>query len=604
MARDLLKEFYNNSRFLNAIRYKITPFMIKRKIKGLVFDGSRFFRLNLNCRGDAYYGYVNIEDRRTKARVFVSLLHRLPFLDNTVKFIIADFETIEKRKKDWSRMFKEWSRVLVVNGILVLDNIFPKEDFLKMAEESGFIYLSDEQGQNLPVVSFINNKKTDFCEQNAFYYKIEDSRLEISSKNDLFGSKIDINGLKDLKGEFNVIKIEKVLEYLAPEDILYFLNKVSKILKKDGLLELKVDNEIASDGNKNRSFFDKSNLSLLLTETGFAIERIEKVGFLKASIRKKRVSSVNISSSSKRKVCFIEQFLIFRHNQLGFDNDAIARASEELGLDALLIEGMRNIDFDILKKAILLHKPEYLIVRLKEILPFISYIKGDLNKIGAKVAFWFCDPEHPEKNDLSGLVDYMFLSNRGQIDEYKRAYNLDRVYYMPQGYDHHILGMVDLPKQYDVGFVGALSAAPLHKTRRELIKDMADRYNVKIKNNIRNDISEFYSESKTIFGVSDFDYELYTSNRFFIALGCGACYVTKRFKGIELLVENKKHALYFEEKGELFSLLDYYLSHDNEREKIRKLAIELALKKHTYVHRIKNILDILDGKTEDFYGFL
>jgi len=37
---------------------------------------------------------------------------------------------------------------------------------------------------------------------------------------------------------------------------------------------------------------------------------------------------------------------------------------------------------------------------------------------------------------------------------------------------------------------------------------------------------------------------------------------------------------------------------------LETLSQKLALEKHTYEHRLKNILDIVEGKTEDFYGFL
>ena len=37
---------------------------------------------------------------------------------------------------------------------------------------------------------------------------------------------------------------------------------------------------------------------------------------------------------------------------------------------------------------------------------------------------------------------------------------------------------------------------------------------------------------------------------------------------------------------------------------IKKEAYRLAKSKHTNIHRIKNILDIIMGKTREFYGYL
>lgn len=47
-----------------------------------------------------------------------------------------------------------------------------------------------------------------------------------------------------------------------------------------------------------------------------------------------------------------------------------------------------------------------------------------------------------------------------------------------------------------------------------------------------------------------------------------------------------------------------YLTNDGLRDEIRKNAVILAEKKHNYMVRIQNMLDIINGKTEDFYGFI
>ncbi|MDP2921155.1 MAG: glycosyltransferase [Candidatus Omnitrophota bacterium] len=347
-------------------------------------------------------------------------------------------------------------------------------------------------------------------------------------------------------------------------------------------------------------YMDKGSLAQAVNENGYFIDRLEP----KDSFTEIRARKIIQPGPGSKRICAIGQYMLLRYCQLGFDWDEWPRSFEKLGMDYLLLEGMRNQDPKKMRDAILSFKPDYLLVILKDNLNFIKDISLDLKAIGVKVIYWFCDPEHPKKEDLSNVIDAMFLTNRGQLDEYKAAYNLKRVYYMPQGYGpyaQHRLGMKEI---YDIGFSGAISNEPLHKTRRELIEAMKSRYQLKISNNIRNNIAEFYSQSKMVFGVSDFDHELYTSNRFFVALGCGACYVTKKFKGIELLAENKKHVLWFETKEELFDILDYYISHDAERSKIREAAERLGIEKHTYDIRVKNVLDIMEGRTDKFYGFL
>ncbi|MFA4992169.1 MAG: glycosyltransferase, partial [Candidatus Omnitrophota bacterium] len=541
-----LKEFYNKFRVFNLIRYKITPSMIEKKKAGLLFDDSEFYRLNLNCRGDAVYGYANIEDTRTKARVFVSSMERLPFSANSVKFIIADFETLSRDEKVLKNIFREWSRVMVPNAVLVLDNFYVNEYFEKLLKDAGFDLISDASGARLPIASFLLNPEIDF---------VDPGMTRIFSE------------LRTM----NSIVIESMLEYMRPKRAFDFLTGVYRDMGQDAAIKIIVKNEALEEKGKLLSFFDKANLCLMLNEIGFKIEKIElRDDKIEAVVRKKVFFPETLSN--RKKICFIEQFLTLRYNHLGFDDDAMPRACEDLGLDYLLVEGMRNLSMGTIRNAMLSFRPTHLIFRLKELLPLIMYLKGDLKRMGTRVVFWFCDPGHPEKQDLGDIVDTMFLSNRGQVEEYKKAYNLSRVFYMPQGYDPYALHRVSLPEIHDVGFAGALSGDSLHDTRRALMEKLKKRYSVKIKNNVRNTIAEFYSQSKTVFGASDFDFELYTSNRFFIALGCAACYITKKFKGIELLAENKKHLLWFENEFELFDLLDYYLSRDAERDIIRQNA--------------------------------
>ena len=601
----LLKQFYNNFRLFNEVRYRITPSRIKKGRGALLFDDSKFYRLNINCRGDAYYGYVNIEEIRTKGRIFVSSLSRLPFSDNEAKVIFFDFATVRKGQ-DLFRIFKEWARVMVPNGILTIDNIEVTPEICSILERAGFEQVFLKHENRLPVAYFVNSAKEEFYSKTEFYYTEKENCLTLSRDNLENSKMLRFENLNLPEEGLDEIKLIDVLEYLPSASIESALLCLKKSLRPGGRLEILVKNECFLESAKYISFFDKGNLVQYLTETDFSLERLELQGdFIKAVAKKKLIAErLGIKIGRKKRICAIGQYMISRYNQLGFGWDEIPRAMDKLGIDYLLVEGMRNIDPGALHKAILSYRPDYVLLILKETIPILFDITAELKKIGTKVIFWFCDPEHPPKRDLSSVIDAMFLSNRGQLDEYRQAYNIKRVYYMPQGSSPYIMYHRDIPEIYDIGFTGALSKARLHNTRREFFEELAKKYVVCIRNNVRNNVAEFYSQSKIVLGGSDFDYELYTSNRFFVTLGCGACYITKRFKGIELLAENKKHVLWFQTREELFEIIDYYLRHDAERTKIRNAAERLALEKHTYEHRLKNILDIVDGKTESFYGFL
>lgn len=518
------------------------------KIQDLLYlDDSSFVLLNLGCKKRACYGYVNIDEHVRKKRVFRYSFSDMPLDNRCGRKILLDCKAVSgKSQEEQKAIFQELERVAVPGCILSIDNY--EESIAEVIKSHNFIPLSENQVKLMSVKSFI--------------YRVPYVKDDISG-------------------------VLQALRAVSGQKTFVFLKE--KIFDKGVYV----------------NFFDKSSLGQICDENNLIIDSIEaKDSAIELKVTSRVISSANITPARRKKICAIGQFMLLRYNQLGFDWDSWPRAFEKLGMEYFLIEGMRNVDEKSIEDAIIFFKPDYLLVILKDNMPLIKAMKPKLKSMGTKIIYWFCDPEHPQKEDLSDVIDTMFLSNRGQIEEYKKTYNLERVFYMPQGYDPYIQHRLNLPEIYDVGFSGAISGEPLHRSRKELINAMSVRYGVKIKNNVRNNIAEFYSQSKTVFGVSDFDYELYTSNRFFVALGCGACYVAKKFKGMELLAENKKHLVWFETKDELFDILDYYLRHDSEREKIRAAASRLALEKHTDESRIRNVMDIMEDKTKDFYGFL
>ncbi len=542
----------------------------------LLFDDSQFYRINLNCRGDAYYGYANIEDRRTKARVLVSPMHRLPFSDNKVKLIFMDFETI-KNYKNLDRIFKEWSRVLVPNGILSIDNIELNEDITKRLSIFGFnqAFKGSNSQKYLPVAYFT-------------YTPVKEFKEKIPPV---------------LKHDSDKVNLKNVIEYIRPDRLEGFLKEAKSALKPGGRLELSVKNEVFVEDDKFISFFDKGNLAQFLTEAGFLLEKIELADKnIEVIVKKKETLALKIEKP--KRICAIGQYMMIRYNQLGFDWDGIPRAMDELGHDYILLEGMRNMDYKILHEAILAYKPDYILLVLKETLPILFDIAKDLKKIGTKTIFWFTDPDTPWQMDLNGVLDYMFLSNTGQLEDYKKAFNIKNVYFMAQPCTPSIMHRCNLPEIYDIGFTGALSKDKLHDTRRKVVNDLSRKYNVAVRNNTRNHVSEFYSQSKIVFGASDFKYELYTSNRIFVAMSCQRAYLTNKFPGIERLFKNKEHLLWFENYSEVMDIADYYLKHDSERNRIAENAARITHAKHTYKERLKNIFDVIEGKTDKFYGFL
>jgi hypothetical protein len=607
-----IKYFTNHSLFFNSTRYLLTPFFFKRRKLNKLFDDSQYFRLNLGSKKKTCYGYVNIDEYRAGKRVYVSSFFRLPVKEKSVKKILLDYNSIcRKKMRTVQRILEEFRRVMIYGGVVSVDNILNSDsDLSRMFELAGFNKISSIDTNS---IFSVKNYMLSIPHSNIVSKK--EIKCKLNSKKALitaFGEDGNISFLELIekyKGLLDEVELCNVIEYLPVSQLCYILSSAIGLLQQEGILIIKARNENGSRPNKDINIFDKANLVQLVTERGFSVIRLdEKAGYLVLRVGK-NITGNAIHSNQRRlenkKICLIGQYMFLRYEQLGFTWSGIPRAVKELGMDYLMIEATRNQPRSQIENTILNYKPDYVLIILKESLPLLFNIAKKLKQGGTKIIFWFLDPEQPKPQDLSEVIDTMFLSNRGQLDEYKNAYNLKRVYYMPQGADPAFMFYNEKePEIYDIGFSGALSKEPLHERRRELIGLLGEKYKVKITNRTRNNIARFYSQSKMIFGISDFDHELYTSNRFFNALGCGAVYITGKFKGIELLAENKKHILWFKNQQELMDLAQFYTKNKKARHDIRINAQRLAYSKHTWKHRLENIFDITDNKTNEFYGFL
>lgn len=119
---------------------------------------------------------------------------------------------------------------------------------------------------------------------------------------------------------------------------------------------------------------------------------------------------------------------------------------------------------------------------------------------------------------------------------------------------------------------------------------------------VRNEeLNQLYANSKVVVGDSvciDFNHSHYWSDRVYETLGRGGFLIHPYIKGMEEEFKDKEHLVYypFGSVATLKELIDYYLEHDEERERIRRAGHEFVKNNATYTHRIKQMLDIVFAK--------
>jgi len=404
----------------------------------------------------------------------------------------------------------------------------------------------------------------------------------------------------------------QLIEHLEPDQLPRAFTEIRRILKPNGKFLITTPNKTSYLDPGHRQFFTKGSLVELIDNLNITIDwmRLEeredkyrKHDMLKAMLRNKLASPRQKHS----KICALGAYALHGYTQLGFHWDGQARAFKELDFDTLFLDIRKDTNYENLRSKILDFEPDFLWCGLKDCIPFLQWMDHDIRQLrrnGAKVIYWYCDLRKPNHIDLGSLIDFLFLSNAGQLEDYRQAYAIENVFYMPQACTPSFMHRLNIPEIYDIGHSGSLSHG-IHNKRTALLKKLSRQHNIKTKDNVRNNISNFYSKCKIIFGSNpDYTEYLYSSNRLFIALGCGTLYLCEWFPGIEKLVKNQKHLVWFKTEKDLYDLIDYYLVNDEERQEVGKNAQNLSHSKHTYTARITNMIDIIDGKTNEFYGFL
>lgn len=163
--------------------------------------------------------------------------------------------------------------------------------------------------------------------------------------------------------------------------------------------------------------------------------------------------------------------------------------------------------------------------------------------------------------------------------------------------------LADMAKTKDAIFVGSKGYHNEWAYRPHLIEWLQNNYKGRFTHyggdgagTVRgHKLNELYASTKIAVGDTlclNFDYPYYWSDRVYETLGRGGFLIHPYIKGMEDHFEDKKHLVFYEYNnfGQLKELIEYYLTHDDEREAIRLAGHGLVKNGHTYRHRWEHIL--------------
>ena len=218
--------------------------------------------------------------------------------------------------------------------------------------------------------------------------------------------------------------------------------------------------------------------------------------------------------------------------------------------------------------------------------------------IKERSTYWICDThlKKPAKKmrKLSHSFGKCFFAHyTSGIKTLSKIKNFSEdFYWLPFACDPQIHASlqkkVNIEPIYDIAFVGNEGNIP----RKFILHELRERYT---KSYIGyadfRKMGTVYSYSKIGFNYS-INNDL--NSRIFEIMATGRMLITNNINDSKFLelFKNRENIVVYNNVEELFSLIEYYLKHEDEREAIALKGQNLVLSQHTYLHRAQEILKV------------
>lgn len=221
----------------------------------------------------------------------------------------------------------------------------------------------------------------------------------------------------------------------------------------------------------------------------------------------------------------------------------------------------------------------------------LDNIPPDIKELKIPKACYLIDTHlHSDRHkEIARYFDFVFLAQKEHVEKFK-AEGVKNVYWLPLGCDPEIHGKTEMPKKYDVGFVGSVTSD--HKRRKKLLDELSRHFNLFAGRKFMEEMALVFSRSKIVFNNA-INNDL--NMRVFEALCSGSMLITDKApgSGLEEMFEDGKHLVYYADDN-LVAKVRYYLDHPDERVRIAMQGRLEALAKHTYDHRAQAMLSIIN----------
>lgn len=281
----------------------------------------------------------------------------------------------------------------------------------------------------------------------------------------------------------------------------------------------------------------------------------------------------------------------------------VSFALEENGVEVVKLQESYVNDMSVIEVVLAKHEVDFVLFCKNRVgvdgFRLMGYLKGR----GIKTVTWVYDlyfdlpPDRSFRTtfDSNFKADIVFSTDGGHDDKF-----------IEHGYNHKLLRQgVHVPDAHlgnktpglpEIAFIGSV----VYADRRRLVNFLKETYGINFKHygmgggntEVRGkELNDLLASIKIVVGDSQ-PSDNYWSNRVYEITGRGGFLLHPKVKGLEKEFEYYKEIVPYAwgNLDQLKEIIDFYLTHDDEREKIRMAGFERTKRQYTYSLRVKELL--------------
>lgn len=211
----------------------------------------------------------------------------------------------------------------------------------------------------------------------------------------------------------------------------------------------------------------------------------------------------------------------------------------------------------------------------------------------------------PVRLSICPHLDYVLVTSAGDfLRTYKKA-GVKTCAFLPNACDPDLQYRYEVDSRWtsDIMFAGRTSnpKLPPNPERQELLERLAGMPNVKLYACFDRPRVEGLDACRAISGARIAlsinlinTVRLYHSNRLTNNVACGTFTLARRVPDTELLFRDQEHLRYFETVDEFFDLAQWYLQHEDERERIARTGMEYTHREFNCQRMAQHLLDLIE----------